>query len=55
MYLKRMELATRTGFTRANTQLVVNHPSFLICASFLTKSMLGCEATYCTREWDPVR
>jgi len=55
MFLKGMELGTRSGFTRSDKQLVVNQPSFLIWTSFLTRSLLGCESTYYMPEWDPQR
>ncbi|WP_336021639.1 class I adenylate-forming enzyme family protein [Halobellus salinisoli] len=55
MFLKGMELGTRSGFSRSDKQLVVNRPSFLIWTSFLTRSLLGCESTYYMREWDPER
>ena len=55
MFLKGMELGTRSGFTRSDKQLVVNRPSFLIWTSFLTRSLLGCESTYYMPEWDPER
>ena len=53
MYLKGMELATRSGFSRAEKKLVVNKPSFLIWSSFLTRALLGCESTYYMSEWSP--
>lgn len=55
MFLKGRELATRSGYTRDHKQLVVNRPSFLIWTSFLTRSLLGCEATYYMRDWDAER
>lgn len=55
MFLKGQELATRSGFTRSDMQLVVNRPSFLIWTSFFTRSLLGCEATYYMRDWDAKR
>ncbi|MFB6251767.1 MAG: class I adenylate-forming enzyme family protein [Halobellus sp.] len=55
MFLKGRELATRSGYSRNDKQLVVNRPSFLIWTSFLTRSLLGCEATYYLADWDPER
>jgi len=55
MFLKGRELATRSGYSRNDKQLVVNRPSFLIWTSFLTRSLLGCEATYYMADWDPER